>query len=81
MAIDGCSMYPLMMCAELLQIACFVRAQRRHRLLDYIGVATFTAVMIATNFTSIFLILAEGFAGSITTPWRATFRWRAISWS
>ena len=53
-------MYPLMMCAELLQIACFVRAQRRDRLLDYIGVATFTAVMIATNFTSIFLILAEG---------------------
>jgi uncharacterized membrane protein len=49
-----------MMCAELLQIACFVRAQRRDRLLDYIGVATFTAVMIATNFTSIFLILAEG---------------------
>ena len=49
-------MYPLVMCAELLQITFFVRAQRRGGTLNYIGIAIFTALMIASNFTSAFLI-------------------------
>jgi hypothetical protein len=53
-------MYPLMMCADLLQIIFFVRAQRRGGILNYAGVAIFTAAMFAANFTSVFLIAAEG---------------------
>jgi mannosyltransferase len=52
-------MYPLVMCAELLQIMFFVRAQRRGGMLNYVGVAIFTASMIASNFTSVFLMAAE----------------------
>ncbi len=52
-------MYPLVMAAELLQITFFCRAQRRGTLANYLGVAIFTATMIATNFTSSFLIIAE----------------------
>jgi uncharacterized membrane protein len=52
-------MYPLVMCAELLQITFFVRAQRRGGMLNYVGIALFTAAMVATNFTSVFLITAE----------------------
>jgi hypothetical protein len=53
-------MYPLVMCAELLQITFFVRAQRRGGILNYAGIAIFTAAMVASNFTSTFLIAAEG---------------------
>jgi len=52
-------MYPLVMAAELLQITFFCRAQRSGSLANYVGVAIFTAVMIAANFTSTFLIIAE----------------------
>ncbi len=52
-------MYPLVMCAELLQITFFVRAQRRGGILNYLGIALFTAAMVAGNFTSMFLIAAE----------------------
>jgi len=52
-------MYPLVMCAELLQITFFCRAQRRDSWVNCVGVATFTAAMIAANFTSSFLIIAE----------------------
>ena len=52
-------MYPLVMCAELLQIAFFVRAQRRGGILNYAGIAIFTAAMVASNFTSTFLLMAE----------------------
>jgi hypothetical protein len=52
-------MYPFVMCAELLQITFLVRAQRRGGILNYIGVALFTAVMIASNFTATFLVAAE----------------------
>lgn len=52
-------MYPLMMCAELLQITFFVRAQRRGGMLNYFAAALFTAAMIAANFTSIALLAAE----------------------
>jgi hypothetical protein len=52
-------MYPLVMCAELLQITFFVRAQRSGGMLNSIGIAIFTALMIASNFTSVFLIVAE----------------------
>ncbi len=53
-------MYPLTMCAELLQIIFFVRAQRRGGILNYGGVAIFTATMFAANFSSIFLLATEG---------------------
>ncbi|MGH7750455.1 MAG: hypothetical protein ACREQ5_37630, partial [Candidatus Dormibacteria bacterium] len=52
-------MYPLAMCAELLQITFFVRAQRRGGMLNYAGIAIFTAVMVACNFTSTFLAATE----------------------
>jgi uncharacterized membrane protein len=52
-------MYPLLMATELLQITFFCRAQRRGSLANCVGVAIFTAAMIAANFTSGFLIFAE----------------------
>jgi len=52
-------MYPLVMCAELLQITFFVRAQRRGGMVNYAGTAIFTAAMVACNFTSTFLTVAE----------------------
>jgi mannosyltransferase len=52
-------MYPFVMCAELLQIAFFVRAQRSGGVLNHAGLAIFTALMIAGNFTSTFLMAAE----------------------
>ena len=39
--------YPLVMCAELLQINFFVRAQRGGGMSDYLGIAVFTAAMVA----------------------------------
>jgi mannosyltransferase len=53
-------MYPLAMCAELLQICFLVRAQRRGGWLNHAGAAISTAAMIAANFTACFLLLAEG---------------------
>jgi mannosyltransferase len=69
-------MYPLVMCAELLQITFFVRAQRRGGTSNYVGIALFTAAMVASNFTSMFLIAAE----ALWLGWRllATF-WDAQS--
>jgi hypothetical protein len=52
-------MYPLVLCAELLQITFFVRAQRRGGMLNYFAIAGFTAAMVAANFTANFLIAAE----------------------
>ena len=52
-------MYPLVLCAELLQITFFVRAQRRGGMLNYLAVAVFTAAMVAANFTANFLIAME----------------------
>jgi mannosyltransferase len=52
-------MYPLAMCAELLQLTFFVRAQRRGGMLNYGGTAVFTAAMVSSNFTSTFLMVAE----------------------
>ena len=37
----------------------FFRAQRRGGILNYVGIVIFTALMIASNFTSTFLIAAE----------------------
>jgi uncharacterized membrane protein len=53
-------MYALLMSAELLQIFFLVRTQRRGGWSNYAGAAIFTALMVATNFTSCFLLLAEG---------------------
>jgi mannosyltransferase len=51
--------FPLLLAAELLQIVFFLRAQRRGALVDYAGTAIFTAAMIATNYSSSFLLFAE----------------------
>lgn len=53
-------MYPLVMCAALVQIAFLARVQRRGGWFSYAGLAIFTAAMIAANFTASFLLLAEG---------------------
>jgi mannosyltransferase len=74
-------MYPLMMCAELLQITFFVRAQRRRGWLHYVALALFTALMIAANFASIFLMATEGlWLGCLLTAtlWNAQTRRRAV---
>jgi hypothetical protein len=52
-------MYPLLMCAELLQITLFVRAQRGGGISNYLGTAIFTAAMVACNFVSALLLAAE----------------------
>jgi uncharacterized membrane protein len=73
-------MYPLTMCAELLQITFFIRAQRRGGMLNYVALALFTAAMIASNFTSIFLMVTEGlWLGCLLTAtlWDTQPRWRA----
>lgn len=53
-------MYPVAMSAELAQIFFLVRAQRRGGWLNYAGAAIFTAALISANFTTCFLLLAEG---------------------
>lgn len=53
-------MYSLVVAAELLQMMFFVRAQRRGGATNYIGIAIFTAGMVAANFTASFLLVAEG---------------------
>jgi mannosyltransferase len=57
-------MYPLMLAMELAQVACFVRAQSaRLRIVDRVasmlGVALFTALAVAANFTAGLLIASE----------------------
>jgi len=51
--------FPLLLATELLQIVFFLRAQRRNAPTDYAGTAIFTAAMIATNYSSGFLLFAE----------------------
>lgn len=51
--------YPLVVAAELLQILFFVRAQRYGRLRNYAAIAIFTALMLAANYTAVFLLAAE----------------------
>jgi hypothetical protein len=51
--------FPVLIVAELLQIIFFVRAQRRPTWVEYLGIAIFTAVMLADNYSSSFLLLAE----------------------
>jgi hypothetical protein len=73
-------MYPLTMCAELLQITFFVRAQRRGGTLNYVALAFLTAAMVAANFASIFLIATEAlWLGWLLTAtlWDTQPRWRA----
>src|SRR5690242_6251549 len=53
-------MYSLTLAAELSQVILFLRAQRRGGLRNYAGVACFSAVAVAANFSALFLLLAEG---------------------
>jgi hypothetical protein len=52
-------MYPLLMCAALLQVTFFVRSQRHGGISNYLGTIIFTATMVASNFISALLLVAE----------------------
>jgi mannosyltransferase len=74
-------MYPVAMNAELAQIFFLVRAQRRGGWLNYAGAAIFTAALVAANFTTSFLLLAEGFWFGcllIAKAWRSPLEGLAI---
>jgi len=64
-------MYPMLVAAELLQIAFLVRAQRRGASADYAGAAIFTATMIAANYSASFLLFAEALwlSGLLAARW------------
>lgn len=66
-------MYPMMQAFAFLQIAFFVRAQRHGKLSNYAGIAVFTMLMVATNLTASFLLIAEGvwLAGLLLAKWRS----------
>jgi uncharacterized membrane protein len=53
-------MYSLTLAAELAQIVLFLRARRIGGLHNYVGVACFSALAVAANFSALFLLLAEG---------------------
>lgn len=53
-------MYPLLIVAALAQTAFLLRSHRAGGLGNYTGVALFTALSIATNFSAVFLIAAQG---------------------
>lgn len=53
-------MYPMLIDLTLLQVWCFIRAQRRGGLWNYLGAALFTALAMAAHFTAAFVVGAEG---------------------
>jgi mannosyltransferase len=62
LVISDCTarMYSLTLVAELTQVIFFLRAQRQGGLGNYAGVALFSALAVAANFSALFLLLAEG---------------------
>ena len=52
-------MYSLTLAAELTQVIFFLRARRQGGLGNYAGVAFFSALAVAANFSALFLLLAE----------------------
>ena len=52
-------MYSLTLAAELTQVIFFLRARRDGRLPDYAGVACFSALAVAANFSALCLLSAE----------------------
>lgn len=72
--------FPLLTVVELAQIIFFVRAQRRTTWramwMDYAGVAIFTAMMVATNYTASFLLGAEALwlGGLLLARWAGSAR-------
>jgi mannosyltransferase len=52
-------MYPLLLVMELIQIALFMRVQRAPKLAPWCGLALFTALSFAANFSAAFLLAAE----------------------
>jgi hypothetical protein len=53
-------MYSLTLAAELAQVILLFRARRGGGFRDYAGVACFSALAVAANFSALFLLLAEG---------------------
>jgi hypothetical protein len=68
--------FPLLTVVELAQIIFFLRAQSRARWTDYLGVAIFTAMMVATNYTASFLLAAEALwlGGLLLARWAGSAR-------
>jgi mannosyltransferase len=53
-------MYSLTLAAELTQVIFLLRARQDGGLRNYAGVACFSAIVVAANFSALFLLLAEG---------------------
>jgi len=53
-------MYALLIASELAQVICFLPAVRTGIWRYYVGVSCFSAVAVATNFSAMFLLFAEG---------------------
>lgn len=67
-------MYSVMLAFAFPQIAFFVRAQRHGKLSNYAGIAVFTMLLVATNLTASFLLIAEGLwlGGLLLAKWRSS---------
>jgi 4-amino-4-deoxy-L-arabinose transferase-like glycosyltransferase len=65
-------MYPLLLCATLVQVWFFVRVSRRPVSGELIALTIFTAVILATHFTSAFLVAAQGLWLIWSVLWRGS---------
>jgi mannosyltransferase len=73
-------MYPLLTAAELAQTGFLLRAHRRGGLINYAGMAAFTALSIAANFTAVFLFAAQVFWLLLSKEGRRNgFPWRPLA--
>jgi len=73
--------FPLLTVAELAQIIFFLRAQRCSGWMNYLGVAIFTAIMLATNYSASFLLAAEALwlGGLLAAGWSGSARARKLA--
>jgi uncharacterized membrane protein len=73
--------FPLLIVAELLQIVFFARAHRQRRFLELVGIAVSTAIMLAVNYSSAFLLFGEALwlGGLLLARWAGSAEIRALS--
>jgi len=73
--------FPLLIVAELLQIIFFVRAHRRTAFLELAGIAVCTAIMLADNYCSTFLLFGEALwlGGLLLARWAGSPQALALS--
>ena len=73
-------MYPLLMVAVLAQTGFLLRAHRHRALTDYFGVSLLTGLAIATNFSAVFLVAAQGLWLLLTREGRRRgWPWKSIA--